>query len=183
MKCPKMSLSKTVFSLKCHLPNAEKPSNYGLFCSNAVRTPAPRRRGLRIVRDDDFSFRTIVIAHSLRRSSFSKLNPLRWASIWVLFFAQSPLCSDAFLCLRQKKTSSARSLAPPSKSEALGFGFVFYYLADFVSFATTIFRRLSFALWQFCFYGVGRYCVVYVSTASIVRCGVRCRCSLLIKNG
>ena len=27
-------------------------------------------RGLRIVRDDDFSFRTIVIAHSLRRSSF-----------------------------------------------------------------------------------------------------------------
>ena len=32
-----------------------------------------------------------------------------------------------------------------------GFGFVFYYLADFVSFATAFFRRLSFALWQFCF--------------------------------
>ena len=29
-----------------------------------------RRRGLRIVRDDDFSFRIIVISHSLRRSSF-----------------------------------------------------------------------------------------------------------------
>ena len=26
---------------------------------------------------------------------------------------QSPLCSDVFLCLWQKKTSSARSLAPP----------------------------------------------------------------------
>ena len=49
----------------------------------------------------------------------SKLNPLRWASIWVFLFAQSPLCFDAFLCLRQKKTSSARSLTPPSKSEAL----------------------------------------------------------------
>ena len=51
-------------------------------------SPAPRRRGLRIVRDDDFSFRTIVIAHSLRRSSFSKLNPLRWASIWGFIFCK-----------------------------------------------------------------------------------------------
>ena len=36
-----------------------------------VRVPslAPRRRGLRIVRDDDFFFLAIVIPHSLRRSS------------------------------------------------------------------------------------------------------------------
>ncbi len=54
MKRPKMSLSKTVFSLKCHLPNAEKPSNYGLFCSNAVRTLAPRRSKLRIACSDFF---------------------------------------------------------------------------------------------------------------------------------
>ena len=50
----------------------------------------------------------------------SKLNPLRWASIWVLFFS---------------KSAQLRFLAPPSKSEALGFGFVFYYLADFISLA------------------------------------------------
>ena len=54
MKHPKMSLSKTVFSPKCHLPNAEKPSNYGLFCSNAVRTLAPRRSKLRIACSDFF---------------------------------------------------------------------------------------------------------------------------------
>ena len=35
-----------------------------------VRSPAPRRRGLRIVRDDVFFFKANVIAHSLRRSSF-----------------------------------------------------------------------------------------------------------------
>ena len=39
---------------------------------------------------------------------------------------------------------------------ALGFNLGFFFFADFVSFATAFFRRLSFALWQFCFYGVGR---------------------------
>ena len=51
MKRPKMSLSKTVFSLKCHLPKAKKPSNYGLFCSNAVRTLAPVPVCLRLSAD------------------------------------------------------------------------------------------------------------------------------------
>ena len=39
-----------------------------------VRSPAPRRRGLRIVRDDVFFFQANVIAHSLRRSSFQNRN-------------------------------------------------------------------------------------------------------------
>ena len=34
----------------------------------------------------------------------------------------------------------AHFLAPPSKSEALGFGFVFFFFADFVSLATAFFR-------------------------------------------
>ena len=42
---------------------------------------------------------------------------------------QSPLCSDVFFCLQQKKTSSARSLAPPLQIEpadaGLRFGFSF----------------------------------------------------------
>ena len=39
-----------------------------------VRSPAPRRRGLRIVRDDVFFFKANVIAHSLRRSSSPNRN-------------------------------------------------------------------------------------------------------------
>ena len=130
MKRPKMSLWKTVFSLKCHLPNAKKPSNYGLFCSNAVRTLAPRRRGLRIVRDDDFSFRINAIAHSLRRSSSPNWTRFAGLQFGFVFFAKY-----AQLRFRQQPEAIAencvRFLAPPSKSEAQGFGFVFSRFSSF----------------------------------------------------
>ena len=72
-----------------------------------------------------------VRARSRRCSSFPNRNRLRWVAIWVRRCAavfsyrkeisiltapsmpeQSGLCADIFLCLG-KKTSSARSLAPP----------------------------------------------------------------------
>ena len=44
-----------------------------------VPSPAPRRRGLRILRDGVFFFKTNVISHSLRRSSFP--NRTRFAGL------------------------------------------------------------------------------------------------------
>ena len=70
----------------------------------------------------------------------SNRDPLRWARGWIrptggsfsflersVFIApstsgQSPLCSDVFLCLRHKKTSSARSLAPPLQPRPTALG-------------------------------------------------------------
>ena len=70
----------------------------------------------------------------------SNRDPLRWARGWgrptggsfsflerSVFIApstseQSPLCSDVFLCLRHKKTSSARSLAPPLQPRPAALG-------------------------------------------------------------
>ena len=70
----------------------------------------------------------------------SNRDPLRWARGWIrptggsfsflersVFIApstsgQSPLCSDVFLCLRHKKTSSARSLAPPLQPRPAALG-------------------------------------------------------------
>ena len=48
---------------------------------------------------------------------------------------QSPLCSDVLLFLRNKRTSSARFLAPPFQIEpaALGFDLVFSFLRTFQS--------------------------------------------------
>ena len=53
----------------------------------------------------------------------SKLNPLRWASIWVFFCKVRSTSFPATACGIAE--NCVRSLAPPSKSEALGFGFVF----------------------------------------------------------
>ena len=39
-----------------------------------VPPPAPRRRGLHIVRDDVFFFKANVISHAFRRSSFPNHN-------------------------------------------------------------------------------------------------------------
>ena len=84
-----------------------------------VPMPAPRRRGRHIVRGDFF---TKVTSHSFCRGSFPNRTRCRWAPVWVRRCAavfsyrkeisiltapstseQSPLCSDVFLCLRQKR--------------------------------------------------------------------------------
>ena len=49
-----------------------------------IHPPPPRRRVLHIVRDGVFFFKANAISPSFRRSSLSKPNPLRWASVWGL---------------------------------------------------------------------------------------------------
>ena len=94
-----------------------------------VRSPAPRRSKLCIACSDFF---TKVRARSRRCSSFP--NRTRFAGLRFGFgckpgsvasivlqcstWPQSPLCDHVFLCLRQKKTSSARSRASSFQIES-----------------------------------------------------------------
>ena len=61
-----------------------------------------RRRVLHIVRDGVFFFKANAISPSFRRSSLSKPNPLRWASVWGLatsfFIKNSSFAHSAAHC-------------------------------------------------------------------------------------
>ncbi len=56
---------------------------------------------------------------------------------------QSPLCSDVFLCLWQKKTSSARSLAPPFQIEPAALGFDLVLGGNLEALASILLRYFS----------------------------------------
>ena len=74
-----------------------------------IHPPPPRRRVLHIVRDGVFFFKANAISPSFRRSSLSKPNPLRWASVWGLatsFFIKT--CHSLILLLLASKCDPFR---------------------------------------------------------------------------
>ena len=114
-----------------------------------IHPPPPRRRVLHIVRDDVFFFKANAISSSFRRSSLSKPNPLRWASVWGLatsFFKTRRALILLLLAFTAQtlrwfarrwmrgccffiKTSSARFLAPPDPNRTRCAGLRFGQLA------------------------------------------------------
>ena len=71
----------------------------------------------------------------------SKLNPLRWASIWVFSFSRTSYRSRRRFFFQNNRHLSLTSSLLLSKLNPLRWAsiWVFSFFADFVSFATTIF--------------------------------------------